>query len=130
MKQMDDKEIIKTAECCLQAETREDCYYLGCPCNSLDGCVLFNRTDGNSEFDVTYEIIKELLGVINRQQEGFQKALTDCYKSHYNEATSEAVREFSKAVIDGIDEGYISHSSDIVDFTTDYLRGKMAGDTE
>ena len=28
-------------------------------------------------------------------------------------------------VHDGIDEGYISHSSDIVDFTADYLRGKV-----
>ena len=48
----------------------------------------------------------------------------------FGECQAEAVRGFSKAVIDGIDEGYISHSSDIVDFTADYLRGKMVGDTE
>lgn len=58
------------------------------------------------------------------------RTAANCYKFHYNEARSEAVREFSEAVVDGIDEGYISHSSDIVDFTADYLRGKMVGDTE
>ena len=73
---MTDKKIIKTAECCLQAETREDCYSLGFPCNSLNGCVLFNRTDGNPELDVTYEIIKELLGVINRQQEQLEAIMS------------------------------------------------------
>ena len=48
----------------------------------------------------------------------------------FGECQAEAVRDFAKAVIGGIDEGYISHSSDIIDFTADYLRGKMAGDTE
>lgn len=42
----------------------------------------------------------------------------------FGECQEEAVRDFAKAVIDGINEGYISHSSDIVDFTDDYLRGK------
>lgn len=40
------------------------------------------------------------------------------------EATTEAIKEFSKAVIDGIDEGYISHSSDMIDFTQNYLNSK------
>lgn len=48
----------------------------------------------------------------------------------FGECQEEAVKDFAKAVIDGIDEGYISHSTDIFDFTNDYLRGKMAGDTE
>ena len=48
----------------------------------------------------------------------------------FGECQEEAVKDFAKAVIDGIDEGYISHSSDVVDFTNDYLSGKMAGDTE
>ena len=46
----------------------------------------------------------------------------------FGECQEEAVKDFAKAVIGGIDEGYISHSSDIIDFTADYLRGK--GDTE
>ena len=45
----------------------------------------------------------------------------------FGECQAEAVREFAKAVIDGIDEGYISHSSDIVDFTADYLSLKKEG---
>ena len=43
----------------------------------------------------------------------------------FGECQERAVKDFAKAVIDGIDEGYISHSSDIVDFTADYLRGKV-----
>lgn len=42
----------------------------------------------------------------------------------FGECQEEAIIEFSKAVFDGIAEGYISHSSDVVDFTNDYLRGK------
>lgn len=48
----------------------------------------------------------------------------------FGECQERAIKDFAKAVVDGIDEGYISHSSDVVDFTADYLRGKMAGDTE
>lgn len=33
----------------------------------------------------------------------------------------EAIKDFAKKIIDAIDEGRISHSSDIVDFTADYL---------
>ena len=188
MKQMTDKEIIKTAECCLQAKTREDCHDLRCPCDSIYSCMFFDRSDDESDFAVPYEIIKELLGVINRQQEQLEAAIAgqetlqkvlankdrevaelnsdlkllknnhehlktnfdetieknkrlrdkvvgltaekDQLIKSFGECQAEAVKDFSKAVIDGIDEGYISHSSDIVDFTNDYLSGKMAGDTE
>ena len=98
-------------------------------------------------------ITKSTIDFINRQQEQLeaaangqetlQKALAEKEKEIerltaekeqlikvFGECQTEAVKDFAKAVIDGIDEGYISHSSDIVDFTTDYLRGKMAGDTE
>ena len=52
---------------------------------------------------------------------GFKEISED---DELKEATTEAIREFSKAVIDGIDEGYISHSSDMVDFTHNYLNVK------
>lgn len=58
MKQMTDKEIIKTAECCLQAKTREDCHDLRCPCDSIYSCMFFDRSDDESDFAVPYEIIK------------------------------------------------------------------------
>ena len=48
----------------------------------------------------------------------------------FGECQAEAVREFAKAVIDGLADGRISRGFDMVDFTADYLRGKMAGDTE
>ena len=86
---------------------------------------------------------QELLEAAIAGQETLQKALTKKEREierltaekeqlikNFGECQTEAVKDFAKAVIDGIDEGYISHSSDIVDFTSDYLRGKMAGDTE
>ena len=86
---------------------------------------------------------QELLEAAIAGQETLQKALAEKEKEIerltaekeqlikiFGECQMEAVKDFAKAVIDGIDEGYISHSSDIVDFTTDCLRGKMAGDTE
>lgn len=48
----------------------------------------------------------------------------------FGECQEEAVKDFAKAVIDGLSDGRISRGFDMVDFTADYLRGKMAGDTE
>ena len=48
----------------------------------------------------------------------------------FGECQAEAVRDFTKAVIGGLTDGRISRGFDMVDFTADYLRGKMAGDTE
>ena len=48
----------------------------------------------------------------------------------FSECQEEAVKDFAKAVIDGLADGRISRGFDMVDFTADYLRGKMAGDTE
>lgn len=85
--------------------------------------------------------LTERLNATTAGQETLQKALAEKDREverltaekeqlikTFGECQEEAIREFSKAVIDGNDEGYISHSSDIVDFTADYLRGK--GDTE
>lgn len=48
----------------------------------------------------------------------------------FGECQERAVKDFAKAVVDGLMDGRISRMFDMVDFTTDYLRGKMAGDTE
>ena len=92
-------------------------------------------------------IYPEILEFINRQQEQLdaaisgqetlQKALADKGRKverltaekeqlikTFGECQERAVKDFAKAVVDGIDEGYISHASDIVDFTHNYLRGK------
>ena len=46
----------------------------------------------------------------------------------FGECQERAVKDFAKAVIDGLADGRISRGFDMVDFTADYLRGK--GDTE
>lgn len=33
----------------------------------------------------------------------------------------EAIKDFAKEIVDAIDEGRISYSSDLVDFTAEYL---------
>ena len=135
---MIEKETIKGLECCTD-EWYENCNE--CP-YSID-TVSCERM----------KLLEDSLDLINHKQElleaaiagqgTLQKALAEKEKEIerltaekeqlikiFGECQTEAVKDFAKAVIDGIDEGYISHSSDIVDFTTDYLRGKMAGDTE
>lgn len=48
----------------------------------------------------------------------------------FGECQKRAVKDFAKAVVDGLRDGRISRMFDMVGFTTDYLSGKMAGDTE
>lgn len=49
----------------------------------------------------------------------------------FGECQAEVVKDFSKAVMDGLADGKILIMSDMVDFTNDYLKGKeMAGDKE
>ena len=135
---MIEKETIKGLECCTD-EWYENCNE--CP-YSID-TVSCERM----------KLLEDSLDLINHKQElleaaiagqgTLQKALAEKEKEIerltaekeqlikiFGECQTEAVKDFAKAVIDGIDEGYISHSSDIVDFTADYLRGKMVGDTK
>lgn len=133
---MTDKEIIKALECCAD-ESIEYCQV--CPymfdtiyCDQMklraDALDLVNRQ-------------QEQLDAVIAGQETLQKALAEKDKEieqltaendrlieTFGECQERAIKDFAKAVIDGIDEGYILHSSDIVDFTADYLRGK--GDAE
>ena len=135
---MIEKDTIKGLECCLdeKIEKCDECPY------SVDTFMCKRR----ELLEDTFNLInhkQELLEAAIAGQETLQKALAKKEKEIerltaekeqlikiFGECQTEAVKDFAKAVIDGIDEGYISHSSDIVDFTTDYLRGKMAGDTE
>ena len=84
------------------------------------------RNDYNhlkTNFDETIEKNKRL-----RDKVVGLTAEKDSLIKTFGESQERAIKDFAKAVIDGLDEGYISHSPDIVDFTADYLRGK--GDTE
>lgn len=135
---MIEKETIKGLECCTD-EWYENCNE--CP-YSIDtvSCERMKLLEDSLDL-INHK--QELLEAAIAGQETLQKALAEKEKEIerltaekeqlikiFGECQTEAVKDFAKAVIDGIDEGYISHSSDIVDFTTDYLRGKMAGDTE
>ena len=135
---MIEKETIKGLECCTD-EWYENCNE--CP-YSIDtvSCERMKLLEDSLDL-INHK--QELLDAAIAGQETLQKALAEKEKEIerltaekeqlikiFGECQTEAVKDFAKAVIDGIDEGYISHSSDIVDFTTDYLRGKTAGDTE
>ena len=130
---MTDKEIIKALECCVD----EDCD--DCPNRSGLFCVvkiesyaldLINRQQEQLEAAIAgQETLQKALAEKDREVERLTAEKEQLIKT-FGECQERAVKDFAKAVIDGIDEGYISHSSDVVDFTNDYLSGKMAGDTE
>ena len=134
---MIEKDTIKELECCTD-EWYENCNE--CP-YSIDtvSCERMKLLEDSLDL-INHK--QELLDAAIAGQETLQKALAEKEKEIerltvekeqlikiFGECQTEAVKDFAKAVIDGIDEGYISHSSDIVDFTADYLKGKT-GDTE
>ncbi len=41
-----------------------------------------------------------------------------------NKQIERAIKDFVKSLVDEIDEGRIAHSSDLVDYTADYLKKK------
>lgn len=135
---MIEKETIKGLECCTD-EWYENCNE--CP-YSIDTVSCERMKLLKDSLDLINHKL-ELLDAAIAGQETLQKALAekdreierlttekDRLIKIFGECRERAVKDFAKAVIDGINEGYISHSSDITDFTADYLRGKMAGDTE
>ena len=130
---MTDKEIIKALECCVD----EDCD--NCPNRSGIFCIVKIES-------YALDLIKrqqEQLEAAANGQETLQKALAEKDRiikrlndekiqliKTFGECQEEAVKDFAKAVIDGLSDGRISRGFDMVDFTADYLRGKMVGDTE
>lgn len=50
----------------------------------------------------------------------FKKRQADTAKL-LSELVEKAIIDFAKEIIDGIDDGRISHSSDLVDFTAEYI---------
>lgn len=156
---MTDKEIIKALECCV-SESIEDCQvcpymfdtiYCGQTKLCADALGLINRRKAEIEelklicdkerADRLY--LSQQNEAIIAGQETLQKALADKERiikrltdekdqliETFGECQEEAVKDFAKAVIGGLTDGRISRGFDMVDFTADYLRGKMAGDTE
>lgn len=95
--------IIKAMECCAEDKCSE--------------CPLSDETC--SEKDV----IKEALALITRQRNEIDryKSNIKILESDVVSAREESIREFSRLLIDKIDSGLITNSSDIEDFVDDYL---------
>ena len=124
---MTDNEIIKALECCTD-ESYENCNECPYSTDTLS-CERLKLLEDSLDL-INHK--QELLEAAIAGQETLQKALAEKEKEIerltaekeqlikiFGECQTEAVKDFAKAVIDGIDEGYISHSLDIVDFTTD-----------
>lgn len=94
---MTDNEIIKSAECCLQTVTKEDCSKIGCPSYYKTGdchsCRLYDMSDEDSDYALFYQLITELLDIANRQKAEIER-LSNCMMSE------EQVREAIKKTID------------------------------
>lgn len=105
---MTDNEIIKALECCVYWESDKSCE--DCPENTYGfGC-------GN-------KLAKHSLDLINRQKaeiEGLNielqsmRSAANSYKTHYETAKSDAIKEFAHFVIDRSRNGVI-YKSDIPD---------------
>lgn len=123
---MTDNEIIKALECCIN----DDC----------DNCP---DTFGNCE----HNAMRNALNLINRQQEEIERlkienqslrGAANSYKLHYNEAKTEAVKEFADRLkaLDRLDidvsYGYgREHCTEAIAVTLiDNLIKEMAGDTK
>ena len=63
---MTDNEIIKALECCIDSSHFGDCFELGCPMASADGCDAYGDN----------KLLKSALDLINRQKEEIER-LTD-----------------------------------------------------
>ena len=60
---MTDNEIIKALECCLKAQTMEDCIAFGCPAHTKDGCYYACINDSFQD-----AILFDAFSLINRQK--------------------------------------------------------------
>lgn len=117
---MIEKETIKGLECCTDEwyENCNECPYsidtVSCERMKLlkDSLDLINHKQELLEAAIAgQETLQKALAEKEREISDLKvenrslRTVANCYKFHYNEARSEAVREFSKAVIDGLTSG-------------------------
>lgn len=113
---MTENEIIKALECCIfhgEIDVCEACPLL----TNIECCDVLkeNALDLINSQKAEIEKLKSLCtakDVIIEKQEAEIKSLN---------AKEDFIRDFVKKIIDAIDEGRISHSIDIVDFTAEYI---------
>lgn len=95
--------IIKAMECCAEYKCSQ------CP---LSDAICSEK-----------DVIKEALALITRQRNEIDryKSNIKILESNVVSAREESIREFSRLLIDKIDSGLITNSSDIEDFAEDFL---------
>lgn len=112
---MTDNEIIKALECCIDSSHFGDCFELGCPIASADGCDAYEDD----------KLLKSALDLITRQKAEIERLGTAteeavaCYnrmESLYHikcvelkVAKAEAIKEFAERVSEMITEVYNKH---------------------
>ena len=106
---MSDNEIVQVAECCIQSQSKADCFRLGCPAATAggDNCRIWELTNDDSDNAVLNQIIKELVTVIKRQKAEIERLTTlnqdklkviHDLRSHLNDAHSAAIKKFAERV--------------------------------
>lgn len=146
MEKLTDAEIMMGLECCSNddEDNCEQCPYSdkvyepgrgGC-CNQLTDDTLgfikrlqSENAELKSELTITendFENAQKLYDESVKISQRMQEKLIQAHKK-LQTAKSEAIKEFGKLVIDKIDSGIISHSSDIVDLVAEEIE-RIAGD--
>ena len=100
---MTDEDIIKAMVCCTE--------------NKCSQCPL------SDEICSEKDVIKEAIALITRQQDEINrcKCFIKILESVIKRVREESIREFSQQIVDKIDSGLITDSSDIDDYVEDYL---------
>ena len=101
---MTDNEIIKALECCIKAETIDDCERLKCPACDDIGCRFFDNADDNT-IEVAREMGERIFSLINRQKAEIERLTKENEEQdqaiinalhRMGEIRSEAVNEFAE----------------------------------
>lgn len=131
---MTDEKIIEALRCCVEHGGIDCCK--SCPLTDNSECCDTLRKDTLDLIDRQQTKIKEFKVELEESNNDVQllEAQIDGMRSISEleiyckalrltaEVVEEAIKDFAKEIINAIDEGTISHSSDIVDFTIDFLQ--------
>lgn len=131
---MTDNEIIKALECCSTGETYDDCEKNGCP-------LYLGITMGCKYIDKENQLYSDALDLINRKQAENEelrienqslRAAANSYKMHYNEAKSEAIKEFAERLKSSIyiNTNLLVYQCEAVESVIDDIVKEMVGDTD
>lgn len=75
---MEKDKIVKALECCVKTQSICDCWDMGCPALTKQGCQFYLRTDEDYEGVIFVELIKEALSLIRDQEKRIKEIETSC----------------------------------------------------